>query len=178
MSMTTGNAWPGPGSSEDAHARLARHLESLVYAEPRSREAREAAGLNVMRGLLERLGNPHVGLNLVHVAGSKGKGSTVLAAEAVLRAAGETVRLPGAVEGPQGAPTSAAWVRDHAGPDTPLHFTRFHPDYQLRNLPPTPVATDAYALGVVMWEAITGGAEIIAPVEAYITPAWSRNRIL
>ena len=35
----------------------------------------------------------------------------------------------------------SAWVRDHAGPDTPLHFTRFHPDYRLRNLPPTPVAT-------------------------------------
>ncbi|HOX27189.1 MAG TPA: AmmeMemoRadiSam system radical SAM enzyme [Candidatus Krumholzibacteria bacterium] len=35
----------------------------------------------------------------------------------------------------------AAWVRDHAGCDTPTHFTRFHPDYQLRNLPPTPVAT-------------------------------------
>ena len=27
------------------------------------------------------------------------------------------------------------------GPDVPIHFTRFHPDYQLRNLPPTPVAT-------------------------------------
>ena len=33
------------------------------------------------------------------------------------------------------------WVVGEAGPDVPLHFTRFHPDYQLRNLPPTPVAT-------------------------------------
>ena len=33
------------------------------------------------------------------------------------------------------------WVAGEAGPDVPLHFTRFHPDYQLPNLPPTPVAT-------------------------------------
>jgi pyruvate formate lyase activating enzyme len=33
------------------------------------------------------------------------------------------------------------WVVGELGPDVPVHFTRFHPDYQLRNLPPTPVAT-------------------------------------
>ena len=33
------------------------------------------------------------------------------------------------------------WVLTEVGPDVPVHFTRFHPDYQLRNLPPTPVAT-------------------------------------
>jgi pyruvate formate lyase activating enzyme len=27
------------------------------------------------------------------------------------------------------------------GPNVPLHFTRFHPDYKLRNLPPTPLNT-------------------------------------
>jgi len=34
-----------------------------------------------------------------------------------------------------------AWVMDNVGPDVPVHFTRFHPDYQLQHLPPTPVAT-------------------------------------
>ncbi len=34
-----------------------------------------------------------------------------------------------------------AWVAGQLGPDVPLHFTRFHPDYQLLNLPPTPIAT-------------------------------------
>jgi pyruvate formate lyase activating enzyme len=33
------------------------------------------------------------------------------------------------------------WVAGELGPDVPVHFTRFHPDYQLQNLPPTPVAT-------------------------------------
>lgn len=33
------------------------------------------------------------------------------------------------------------WVVNEVGPDVPVHFTRFHPDYRLRNLPPTPVKT-------------------------------------
>lgn len=33
------------------------------------------------------------------------------------------------------------WVLGEVGPDVPLHFSRFHPDYQMLNLPPTPVAT-------------------------------------
>jgi len=33
------------------------------------------------------------------------------------------------------------WVAGEVGPDVPVHFTRFHPDYQLLNLPPTPIAT-------------------------------------
>lgn len=35
----------------------------------------------------------------------------------------------------------ARWIRDELGSDTPLHFSRFHPQYQMRNLPPTPART-------------------------------------
>jgi pyruvate formate lyase activating enzyme len=35
----------------------------------------------------------------------------------------------------------ARWVKAELGPDVPLHFSRFHPDYLLKNLPPTPVPT-------------------------------------
>jgi pyruvate formate lyase activating enzyme len=31
------------------------------------------------------------------------------------------------------------WVYDNLGPDTPVHFLRFHPDYKLMHLPPTPI---------------------------------------
>jgi hypothetical protein len=34
-----------------------------------------------------------------------------------------------------------AWIREHAGPDVPLHFERFVPKYRLANLPRTPVQT-------------------------------------
>ena len=33
------------------------------------------------------------------------------------------------------------WVKRELGPDTPLHFSRFYPLYQLTKIPPTPVAT-------------------------------------
>jgi pyruvate formate lyase activating enzyme len=33
------------------------------------------------------------------------------------------------------------WIAGEAGYDVPVHFTRFHPDYKLQNLPPTPVST-------------------------------------
>lgn len=42
------------------------------------------------------------------------------------------------------------WVMGELGPDVPLHFTRFHPDYQLRNLPPTPIATLERARALAM----------------------------
>ena len=35
----------------------------------------------------------------------------------------------------------ARWIRDELGPDTPLHFSRFQPQYRMRNLPPTPGET-------------------------------------
>ncbi len=34
-----------------------------------------------------------------------------------------------------------AWIMKNLGPDIPIHFTRFHPMYKIRNLPPTPVKT-------------------------------------
>jgi pyruvate formate lyase activating enzyme len=35
----------------------------------------------------------------------------------------------------------AQWVKTNLGPDVPLHFTQFHPEYLLKNLPITPVPT-------------------------------------
>jgi pyruvate formate lyase activating enzyme len=42
------------------------------------------------------------------------------------------------------------WVAGELGPDVPLHFTRFHPDYRLLNLPPTPVETLERARALAM----------------------------
>jgi pyruvate formate lyase activating enzyme len=35
----------------------------------------------------------------------------------------------------------ARWVKTNLGEDVPVHFTRFHPQYLLKNLPRTPTAT-------------------------------------
>ena len=35
----------------------------------------------------------------------------------------------------------AEWILEHLGPDVPLHFTAFHPDFKLRDKPNTPPET-------------------------------------
>ena len=35
----------------------------------------------------------------------------------------------------------AQWIKANLGADVPLHFTQYHPEYLLKNLPITPVAT-------------------------------------
>ena len=44
----------------------------------------------------------------------------------------------------------AEWVAGEIGPDVPIHYTRFHPDYKLLNLPPTPTATLERARSIAM----------------------------
>ena len=33
------------------------------------------------------------------------------------------------------------WIRERLGADTPLHFSAFHPDWRMRDIPRTPKAT-------------------------------------
>ncbi len=42
------------------------------------------------------------------------------------------------------------WILDNLGADQVLHFSRFRPQYQLKNLPPTPVETLEEARNVAM----------------------------
>lgn len=48
----------------------------------------------------------------------------------------------------------ADWLMSELGPEVPIHFTRFHPDYKLLNLPPTPVATLERARDIAMAKGI------------------------
>jgi len=44
----------------------------------------------------------------------------------------------------------ADWVHDRLGPDVPLHFSAFHPDYKMRDLPATPPDTLKRARRIAM----------------------------
>ncbi len=46
------------------------------------------------------------------------------------------------------------WVMGELGPDVPVHFTAFHPDYQLLNLPQTPVRTLEHARSLALSKGI------------------------
>ena len=35
----------------------------------------------------------------------------------------------------------ARWIARELGPDVPLHYSAFHPDYKMGDIPPTPPAT-------------------------------------
>jgi dihydrofolate synthase/folylpolyglutamate synthase len=81
----------GSSGSPHALADAEAWLDGLINRErePRSRYSR--FGLEAIEALLARLGNPERELSIVHLAGSKGKGSTALLIEAVLRSLGERV---------------------------------------------------------------------------------------
>ena len=66
-------------------------LESLINVEKRPDWPYARLGLEPIQNLLERLGNPQRDFEALHLAGSKGKGSTALWAEALLTGAGERV---------------------------------------------------------------------------------------
>jgi pyruvate formate lyase activating enzyme len=46
------------------------------------------------------------------------------------------------------------WVAAELGADVPLHFTAFHPDYKLDDLPPTPAATLTRARKIALGEGL------------------------
>jgi len=52
-----------------------------------------------------------------------------------------TLLIPGANDSPQEIEAESRWVMDRLGPDVPLHFTAFHPDWKMMDTPPTPPAT-------------------------------------
>ncbi len=70
----------------------------------------------------------------------------VLAALEVLKDVGiwfELVVLiiPTLNDSPDEIKQMSGWVLEHLGPDVPMHFTRFHPTYRIKNLPRTPIGT-------------------------------------
>jgi pyruvate formate lyase activating enzyme len=42
------------------------------------------------------------------------------------------------------------WVVDHLGPDVPMHFTAFHPQWKMQDRPPTPLGTLLRARRIAM----------------------------
>ena len=56
-----------------------------------------------------------------------------------------TLLIPGHNDSDAELERMCAWVLDHLGPDIPLHFSAFHPDWKMRDVPHTPPGTLARA---------------------------------
>ncbi len=77
------------------YSEAIRWLDSLINWEDLGwrRRMAEVVDLRAMYALVALVGDPHLGLRAIHIAGSKGKGSTAAMLEAILRAAGYTTGL-------------------------------------------------------------------------------------
>ncbi len=52
-----------------------------------------------------------------------------------------TLLIPGENDSAEEIDAMTRWVVDHLGPDVPMHFTAFHPDWKMTDRPPTPPRT-------------------------------------
>jgi pyruvate formate lyase activating enzyme len=52
-----------------------------------------------------------------------------------------TLLIPGKNDSDEEIDAECRWIAKELGPDVPLHFTAFHPDYKMTDIPKTPAAT-------------------------------------
>jgi pyruvate formate lyase activating enzyme len=61
-----------------------------------------------------------------------------------------TLLIPGENDSPVEIEALSRWVLDRLGPDVPLHFTAFHPDWKMLDKPRTPSSTLAMARRIAL----------------------------
>ena len=61
-----------------------------------------------------------------------------------------TLIIPGLNDSDEEITTLSKWIFNELGPDVPLHFTAFHPDYKLLDRKPTPLQTLEKARSIAM----------------------------
>ena len=61
-----------------------------------------------------------------------------------------TLLIPGQNDSDQELQQLSNWIADKLGPDVPLHFSAFHPDYKMQDIPPTPASTLTRARKIAM----------------------------
>jgi len=61
-----------------------------------------------------------------------------------------TLLIPGENDSAAEIEAESAWLMDRLGPDVPLHFSAFHPDWKLMDALPTPVKTLRMARRIAM----------------------------
>ncbi len=61
-----------------------------------------------------------------------------------------TLLIPGHNDSDEEIDALTRWVHEHCGPDMPLHFSAFHPDWKMRDVPATPPRTLTRARGIAL----------------------------
>lgn len=61
-----------------------------------------------------------------------------------------TLLIPGLNDSEKEIEEMTRWVVENLGPDVPMHFTAFHPDWKMRDIPATPASTLIKARQIAM----------------------------
>jgi pyruvate formate lyase activating enzyme len=65
-----------------------------------------------------------------------------------------TLLIPGRNDSPEEVRAMSKWIMRELGPDAPLHFTAFHPDFKMTDLAPTPASTLTRSRRIAMEEGL------------------------
>ena len=65
-----------------------------------------------------------------------------------------TLLIPGKNDSNAEIEAACNWIRRELGPDVPLHFSAFHPDYKMNDIPETPPATLTRARDIALAEGL------------------------
>jgi pyruvate formate lyase activating enzyme len=65
-----------------------------------------------------------------------------------------TLLIPGRNDSSEEITTECKWIRQELGPDVPVHFTAFHPDYKMTDLQRTPPSTLTRARAIALGEGL------------------------
>ncbi|MCP2604680.1 AmmeMemoRadiSam system radical SAM enzyme [Candidatus Aminicenantes bacterium AH-873-B07] len=89
----------------------------------------------------------------------RGELEPVLEAARIVKKSGKWMEIvylviPTLNDSPEEIRKMCKWVIKDIGPDVPVHFSRFHPMYLIKNLPPTPVSTLERARNIALEEGI------------------------
>src|SRR5207237_8060481 len=84
-----------------------------------------------------------------------------------------TLLMPGKKDSDDEIRAECQWIMKELGPDVPVHFTAFHPDYKMDDIPATPAATLTRARRVAIEEGLhyvyTGNVHDAAGGSTYCT---------
>jgi pyruvate formate lyase activating enzyme len=65
-----------------------------------------------------------------------------------------TLLIPGKNDSNEEIEAQSRWIMKELGPDVPLHFTAFHPDYKMTDIPATPSTTLRRARSIALAEGL------------------------
>ncbi len=65
-----------------------------------------------------------------------------------------TLLIPGRNDSDAELLAACQWIMRELGPDVPVHFTAFHPDYRMQDVPPTPPSTLTRARHIALGEGL------------------------